>query len=54
MTATSLTPMAAGATGIDFVVLVIAAMFLVTNVIVDLIVSIINPRIRLAERRAKS
>ena len=36
------------------VVLVIAAMFLVTNVIVDLIVSIINPRIRLAERRAKS
>ncbi|GGB23015.1 ABC transporter permease [Allosediminivita pacifica] len=36
------------------VVLVIAAMFLVTNLIVDLIVSIINPRIRLAERRAKS
>ena len=36
------------------VVLVIAAMFLITNVVVDLIVSIINPRIRLAERRAKS
>ncbi|WP_428928902.1 ABC transporter permease [Marinibacterium sp. SX1] len=36
------------------VVLVIAAMFLITNLIVDVIVSIINPRIRLAERKAKA
>lgn len=36
------------------VVLVIAAMFLITNLIVDLIVSVINPRIRLAEGKAKA
>lgn len=36
------------------VVLVIAATFLIANLVVDLIVSIINPRIRLAERRARS
>ena len=35
------------------VVLVIAAMFLITNLVVDLIVSIINPRLRLAEKRGK-
>lgn len=35
-------------------VMVIAAMFLLTNLIVDLLVSVINPRIRLAEKRAKS
>lgn len=35
-------------------VMVIAAMFLITNLVVDVIVSIINPRIRLSERRAKS
>jgi peptide/nickel transport system permease protein len=33
-------------------VLIIAAMFLVANLIVDVLVSIINPRIRLAEKRA--
>lgn len=32
-------------------VLIIAAMFLVANLVVDMLVSIINPRIRLAERR---
>ena len=36
------------------VVLIIAAMFLLTNLIVDLVVSIINPRIRLAGKRVKS
>ena len=33
-------------------VLIIAAMFVVANLVVDLLVSIINPRIRLAERRS--
>lgn len=35
-------------------VLIIAALFLICNLIVDLLVSIINPRIRLAEKRAGS
>ena len=34
-------------------VLIIAALFLITNLIVDVLVSIINPRIRLAEKRAQ-
>ncbi|MGN6101751.1 MAG: ABC transporter permease [Devosia sp.] len=33
-------------------VLIIAAMFLIANLVVDVLVSVINPRIRLAERRA--
>ncbi len=33
-------------------VLIIAAMFLIANLVVDVLVSIINPRIRLAEKRA--
>ena len=32
------------------VVLVISAMFLIVNLVVDLLVSIINPRIRLSQR----
>jgi peptide/nickel transport system permease protein len=35
-------------------VLIIAAMFVVANLVVDILVSIINPRIRLMERRAAS
>lgn len=35
-------------------VMIIAAVFLVTNLIVDILVSIINPRIRLAEKKASS
>ena len=38
--------------GIIGTVLVIAAMFLIVNVIVDLLVSVINPRIRLSEARS--
>ncbi len=34
-------------------VLIIAALFLITNLIVDVLVSIINPRIRLAEKRTQ-
>ncbi len=38
--------------GIIGTVLVIAAMFLIVNVLVDLLVSVINPRIRLSEARS--
>lgn len=38
--------------GIIGTVLVIAAMFLIVNIVVDLLVSFVNPRIRLAEGRA--
>lgn len=38
--------------GIIGTVLVIAAMFLIVNIIVDLLVSFVNPRIRLAEGKA--
>lgn len=34
-------------------VLIIAALFLITNLVVDVLVSVINPRIRLAERRSQ-
>ena len=33
-------------------VLIIAAAFLIVNIIVDLLVAFINPRIRFAEKRA--
>ena len=33
-------------------VLIVAAAFLIVNIVVDLLVTLINPRIRLAERRA--